>query len=75
MPRTITLSDFLTKDQMHRALMIWKANKQPAGKIAKDVIQPNLEAINAKLGQSNNVMYLAYACEQVFNQLLEEEGK
>lgn len=65
----VTLSDFLTKSQIDAAFEIYKADDQPAARIAKEIIEPNLTEINRKLGQENDAKFLAYACEHVFNQV------
>ncbi len=59
--RTITLPDFLTPEQIEQASLCTTARQ-----IMERVIDPNLAAINAKLGQENDPLYLAYTCEYVF---------
>ena len=56
------ISDFLTKDQIKQALKL-----RTAKSIRDEVIIPNIEEINKKLGQENDPMYLAYACEYLFS--------
>ena len=70
----MTLMDFLTGAQICDALALWKASETPAKAICEKVIAPNLEAINRKLGQKNDPMYLAYACEHVFNETRQREA-
>lgn len=68
----ITLPDFLTDEQIEAALALYKKHKgtgRVAKEIAAQIIQPNMDEINRKLGQENDASYLAYACEHVFNQL------
>lgn len=56
------LPDFLTDAQIAQAVELYKAHGMNAvGKIQKLVIEPNMAAINEKLGQENNARYLAYA--------------
>lgn len=63
--RTITILDFLTPKQIQQALKIYKTNSTPAKEICEKVIRPNMRSINIKLGQENDPMYLAYACEYI----------
>jgi len=66
----VTLPQFLTEAQIERAYEIYKQNQDsPAEAICKEVIEPIIATIDKKLGQENNAMYLAYACEFVFNQI------
>jgi len=64
MVRTMTLPDFLTETQIKTVCKL-----RTAKKICDEVIAPNLDEINRKLGQENDPMYLAYACEHVVAQL------
>jgi hypothetical protein len=71
MKKQITLPDFLTEDQIDSALAIYREHKgtgNVAKLIASKVIEPNMKTINEKLGQENDAMYLAYACEYVFGE-------
>jgi hypothetical protein len=56
--RTVTLGDFLTDDEIAEA-----ARLRDHAKILEQIIAPNLERINAALGQENDARYLAYAIE------------
>lgn len=67
--KTITLQDFLTAQQIQQAKKIYNREEFPAKEICKQVIEPNIEEINKKLGQENDSMYLAYACEYVFGKM------
>jgi len=60
-PRTVSLPDFLSEQQLNQAMLCRSAKE-----IKEKVTEPNLEEINRKLGQENDPMYLAYACEAVF---------
>jgi len=62
--RTITIDQFLNEDQIKKAIQLKKAKE-----ICKEIIEPNIGAINKKLGQDNDPMYLAYATEYVVGQL------
>ena len=62
-PRTITLPDFLTEAQINRAMQCKSAKE-----IKEKVIAPILDEINERLGQENNPLFLAYACEHVFRE-------
>jgi hypothetical protein len=67
--KMITARDILLNEQMlQQAIAIWERGGR-AAEIAKEVIEPNLEAINRHLGQENNPKYLGYAVEYVFTQL------
>lgn len=82
MAKAITLLDFLTGKEINQVSEIFKKHKAAteslnveaaeghsvADKICKEVIEPNLERINKSLGQNNDPMYLAYACEYVMLQ-------
>ncbi len=63
----ITLTDFLTETQIQECLALYEAHDHAKGSFAsvvcERVIEPNMAAINAKLGQENNPKYLAYAVE------------
>lgn len=60
--KTVTLPQFLTKDQISQAAALYEAQ------IQSHVIEPNLTAINAKLGQENDARYLAHAVAYVLSQ-------
>lgn len=68
--RQITLKDFLTSEQIDAAFRIYRDHPEHevAKRICEEVIRPNLTAINRKLGQENDPMFLAYACVYVFGQ-------
>ena len=67
--RSITLPDFLTSAQIRECVKIAKIarreHKSIATAVADAVIRPNMQAINGKLGQQNDPMYLAFAVEYV----------
>ena len=65
-----TLPQFLTDSQIAQAAKLYKAHGMDAvAKIQAQVIEPNMAAINGKLGQENDARYLAYAVVYVFSQL------
>jgi len=65
--KSITLTDFLTSDQIKQAETIFNSSISPSRDICEKVIKPNIEEINRKLGQENDPSYLAYACEYVLS--------
>jgi hypothetical protein len=60
--RTVTIGEFLTEAQIEKCIELQKA---PA--ICEQVIKPNLEEIDRKLGQKNDPMYLAFSVEYLIN--------
>ena len=64
----MTTTDFLSGSQIISALKIWRDERSPAKRICEEVIKPNIQEINRKLGQENEPMYLAYVCEYIFNE-------
>jgi hypothetical protein len=72
--KTIRITDILTEEQIKAAhdLYVAKAGKPGFAAALKDLlIEPNIEAINAKLGQENDPAYLAYVVEHVFQLAVE----
>lgn len=64
--RTIKVGDFLTQEQAKRAIQLYVqlgGGKAFVDTITAELIEPNLAAINAKLGQENNARFLAYVIE------------
>lgn len=69
MTKSVTLPDILTPPQIVQAARLYKAHGMDAvAKIQSQLIEPNMAAINAKLGQENDPRYLAYAVVYVFSQ-------
>jgi hypothetical protein len=67
--KTMTLPQFLTDSQIAHAVKLYEAHGMDAvGKIQTQVIEPNMSAINEKLGQENDGRYLAYAVAYVLSQ-------
>lgn len=59
--KTVTLPEFLTEAQIIEATLLYEIDGIDATEqILTRVIEPNLTAINEKLGQENNARYLAY---------------
>jgi len=58
MNKQITLGDILTDREILLAAKLLKAKE-----IAEQIIKPNIERINKKLGQENDPMYLGYLVE------------
>lgn len=69
MDKFVTLDYFLTSKQIDKCLSLWIARNSTTTPYAKmvceKVIAPNIKAINKKLGQENDPMYLVYAIEYV----------
>lgn len=71
--KSMTLPDFLTNEQIAHAVKLYEAHGMDAvGKIQAEVIEPNMDAINTKLGQENNARYLAYAVVHACSQAEEQ---
>ena len=71
--KAATLPDFLTDEQIAQAVKLYEAHGMNAvGKIQAQVIEPNMAAINAKLGQENDARYLAYAVVHACSQAEEQ---
>ena len=67
--KTMTLPQFLTDAQIAQAAKLYEAHGMDAtAKICAEVIEPNMAAINKKLGQENDARYLAYAVVYVLSQ-------
>lgn len=66
----IELREILSEEEIRAAFRIYKSDPSGMGarKIAKEIIEPKIEEINARLGQDNDPLYLAYACEYAFTQ-------
>lgn len=65
----VNLPDILTEAQIAHASRLYKAHGMDAvGRIQAEVIEPNMSAINEKLGQDNSARYVAYAIVYVFSE-------
>ena len=68
--KTLRLPQFLTDDQILQVARLYEAHGMDAvAKIQTQVIEPNMAAINKKLGQENDARYLAYSVVYVLSQL------
>ena len=71
--KTLTLPQFLTEAQIAHAVKLYEAHGMDAvGKIRTEVIEPDMAAINGKIGQENDARYLAYAVAYACSQAEEE---
>lgn len=69
----MTLSDFLTPAQIAAATKLYVEHGMDAvPKIQAQIIEPNMDTINKKLGQENDARYLAYAVVHACSQADEE---
>lgn len=66
--KTVKLGDMLTDAQLARCRVLYPDRKR----IRDEVIAPNMEAINRRLGQENDADYLSYAIVYVLG--VAEEG-
>jgi hypothetical protein len=68
--KTITLPDFLTPAQINEAVQLFDryGADDAVSMIVTRVIEPNMAAIDKKLGQENNARYLAYLVVHVITQ-------
>jgi len=67
--REITIADILTDSEIDRARELYAEFKDTgtfASRVVDELIQPNIERINKKLGQENDPKYLAYCVEYFF---------
>jgi hypothetical protein len=72
--KTVTLLEFLTKAQIAHACALYEIHgaTNAVAQIQAQVIEPNMAAIAAKLGQENDARYLAYAVLYALTQVDEE---
>ena len=69
----MTLPQFLTDSQIAQAVKLYEVHGMDAtAKIRQQVIEPNMAAINTKLGQENDARYLAYAVVHACSQAEEQ---
>jgi hypothetical protein len=73
MTRQVVLQDFLTEDEISKAISMWKFDNSSgyARRVCDVIIRPNMSRINKALGQENDPMYLAYALEFAMGQVKE----
>lgn len=70
--RLIRIADFLTKPQIAAASRLWKQRTNTTAfrrDVIDEILIPNMNEINRKLGQPNLPDYLAYVLEYVFNEM------
>lgn len=66
MPKTVTLTDFLTEEEINRAVHLYNTDRANFHEnCLKEIIKPNMARINTSLGQENDADYMAYAVEFV----------
>jgi hypothetical protein len=65
MTKTITIDQFLTEAEIAEAINLFTTASPGtfAATVDERIIAPNLDRINASLGQKNDSRYLAYAVE------------
>jgi hypothetical protein len=73
--KQMSIDQFLTRAEIEQAWEMYRTNTSSsfASRVATYIITPNMERINAALGQENNAMYLAYCVEYTFNQIAKEQ--
>ena len=67
--KQFTLPDILTESEIHKATKLWEQHGDSVefvSEVEKQLIAPNMDRINKKLGQENDQRYLAYAVCYVF---------
>jgi len=64
MKKKVALQDFLTDIQIKKAIEL-----KEVALICDKIIKPNINEINAKIGQENDPDYLAYATHYVISRL------
>jgi hypothetical protein len=67
--KAVAIGDFLTESQLRQAMGYCETLHGPAvhTAIRDNVIAPNMDEINRKIGQENDPDFLAYAIEHVYN--------
>ena len=61
----------MTEAEIQKAMTLWnelRGTGQFAKEVEKQIIAPNMDRINKRLGQENDSRYLAYAVEYIFTQ-------
>lgn len=64
-PKTLSVGQILTQEEMERALKLYKncETHQFASRCAIEIISPVISRINRDSGQENDARYLAYCIE------------
>lgn len=67
--KSVTLPDLLTEAQIALAAQLYRAHGMDAVKLIQtQIIEPNMSAINQRLGQENDSRYIAYAVVYVLSE-------
>jgi hypothetical protein len=68
--KSMAITDFLTAEQIAKARALWKNRKNGSfhHAVMTEIVEPNMEEINRKLGQDNVPGFIAYAIEYVMMQ-------
>jgi len=62
MTKPLTLPDFLSSDQIATCIALFQQHSGNSVRyIRQQVIEPNMTAIDLKIGQPNDATYLSYA--------------
>jgi hypothetical protein len=71
--RQVGLTDFLTEEEIARAIELYQicAAGSFARAVDAQIITPNIDRINAALGQENDPRYLAYAVDYILSKQFE----
>jgi hypothetical protein len=67
-PKMVALPDFLTEQEIVEAMVLWRDHRVDGTfhvRVMREILLPNMDRINAALGQENSADYLAYAIEHV----------
>ena len=74
MTRTVSIDSFLTKEQLNEAITIMETSQGHARhvELRDRIIGPNIHEIDRKLGQKNDMDYLAYALEHALSQAIQD---
>jgi hypothetical protein len=73
----LTLKDFLTEAEIHKMTQLWieKTSTLQFHIDAVDALKPAMPRINERLGQENDVAFLAYAIEWVMIEVDDEHKR
>lgn len=77
MNEKISLGDFLTEEEIERALKLYRQSSHYnfAKLCDEQIVTPNIERINKKLKQQNDPRYLAYAIQYCIEQVAQCRGR
>lgn len=75
---TTSLDQFLTEEQLEHCAKLWVECEGNdilfVGRVEVEVMLPNMNEINRKIGQENHPRYLAYATYYVFSTVMSRKG-